>query len=128
MRIAGNRCWTNLATRVQTDGSFQSKLRLSRTAVLIPDTKESFLNTYFDHANSTESEWCSVLDGLKRDLPLVNLENDSLGVMNSLILRKPPKKDYLQYYFYEIMERAEELDWFAVRWVPRKLNRADDLF
>lgn len=120
---------------VQTDGSFKpSRNNLSRTAVILlkPDgEKYTLCTTYFNHANSHESEWCSVLDGiefsLKNGSETINLENDNLGVITSLINQKKPSSLYADYY-YHIKDLAKDFEWLGIRWIPRELNRADDLF
>jgi ribonuclease HI len=122
--------------RVQTDGSFGIKYQpISRTAVILTDCsgiRYSLCKTYFDHKNSTESEWCSVLDGLnyclKKDEGAVELENDNLGVMNSLIQRKPPRHGYLADYYGMIHKQLTLLEYVSIRWIPRQLNKADGLF
>lgn len=122
-------------TKIQTDGSFKiHNGRISRTAVILtkPDgVKYSLCSTYFDHANSCESEWRSVVDGLKygikKDTKAVNLENDNLGVMNSLIQKNKPSGLYSEYYYY-IFELVKRFDHLAIRWIPRGLNKADKLF
>uniref|UniRef100_A0A6C0JVL4 RNase H type-1 domain-containing protein n=1 Tax=viral metagenome TaxID=1070528 RepID=A0A6C0JVL4_9ZZZZ len=119
---------------IQTDGSF-SRGNISRTAVTL-NTKDNInytlLNTYFDHKNSGESEWCSILDGLlyaqKKDQGSVELENDCLPVIRHLILRKPPMKGYLTEYYSAILKEVKIMDYIAVRWIPREMNGADKLF
>lgn len=122
-------------SHVQTDGSFKpSQNKLSRTAVILlkPDSeKYTLCTTYFTHANSHESEWCSVLDGiefsLKKEAVAINLENDNLGVIDSLIKQKKPSGLYSDYY-YQIKDLVKNFEWLGIRWIPRELNRADDLF
>ena len=116
---------------VQTDGSFK---RLSRTAVILETVQgEQFTltNTYFTHANSHESEWCSVLNGLefslKKNQKAVTLENDNQSVIQSLITQSPPKSLYWPYYD-SIHDLMTEFDWVSVRWIPREQNKADRLF
>lgn len=120
---------------IQTDGSFSPRNKnLSRTAVVLikPDGKKfSLSNIYFDHINSYESEWRSVLDGieygLKKKSKSINLENDNLAVMNSLIRREKPSGLYDDYY-YLIMEYINKLEYLGIRWIPRNMNKADKLF
>jgi ribonuclease HI len=116
---------------VQTDGSFRKNI--SRTAILLNTTEGEqyrLVNTYFDHANSNESEWCSVLDGLdyslQKNQKSLLLENDNLGVIQSLIRQKPQNSCWE--YYDSIYEILESFDWVSVRWIPRELNRADKLF
>jgi len=121
---------------VQTDGSFSTQFtEMSRTAVILrtPDALEySLINTYIDHWNSHESEWTSVLNGvqfaLKKDQGSVELENDCLPVINHLIHKKRPLKSYLADYYAQILKEATGMEYLGVRWIPRELNKADDLF
>lgn len=130
--IAGNYRPQKLA-RVQTDGSFNSQI--ARTAVILIDKKNEehrLHTTYLNHQNSMESEVCSVLDGIQysihKDEGSIELENDCLGVVNNIIQRRAPKKSYLTDYYYEIFREILHLDYFGIRWIPRELNSADDLF
>lgn len=129
-RLGGDVKWRMLATRMQTDGSYIHSLKLSRIACWIPEAKQGWLTTYSDneHRDSMESEWCSIVDALDKEIPLLNIENDCQGVINSLILKKKPRKDYLREYYWEILERAGQMEWLGICWIPRELNRADDLF
>lgn len=121
---------------VQTDGSFSSQyVEMSRTAVLLkcPDALEySLVDTYSDHISSTESEWASVLNGirfaLKKDQGSVELENDCMPVMKHLIFRKAPAKSYLADYYAAVLKEARPMEYLGVRWIPRELNKADDFF
>jgi ribonuclease HI len=119
---------------VQTDGSF-SMGRISRTAVIlntISGERYNLVNTYFNHANSTESEWCSVLNGLTYSLnkgqKAVLLENDNLGVIMSLIRQEPPAKKYYYRYYDDIYDQLDAFHWVEARWIPREMNYADKLF
>jgi ribonuclease HI len=120
---------------VQTDGSYSfNHVNMSRTAVVLNQAdgkKNSLCKTYFTHANSCEAEWCSVLDGviysLRRKADNVNLENDNIGVINSLIRREKPTQIYKAYYEY-ILDLSKNFDSLAIRWIPRRLNKADRLF
>jgi ribonuclease HI len=115
---------------IQTDGSFR---KISRTAVILDTIQgEQFtlVNTYFTHANSYESEWCSVLNGLefalKKKQTAVTLENDNQGVIQSLITQTPPKTFWN--YYDDIYDLMDEFDWVSMRWIPRERNKADRLF
>jgi ribonuclease HI len=116
---------------IQTDGSFRKNI--SRTAVILDTIQgEQFtlVNTYFTHANSYESEWCSVLNGLefalKKKQTAVTLENDNQGVIQSLITQTPPKTFWN--YYDDIYDLMDEFDWVSMRWIPRERNKADRLF
>ena len=112
---------------IQTDGSFKSGI--SRTACLFPRSREYMLRTYLDHRHSADSEWCSVLDGIRLakelDRGAIFLENDCLGVVQALVSRRPPK--HMDYY-HAILDEIRQMDYIGIRWIPRELNRADDLF
>ena len=118
---------------LQTDGSFRYRDRISRTAALLKgeDTFKS-VKTYFDHENSYESEWCSILDGIQmtqsNDIESVSLENDNLGVINALIQKKMPRHDYAAAYYDLILKEIKHMDYVEIRWIPRRLNKADALF
>jgi ribonuclease HI len=123
----------NVLALVQTDGSFRGNI--SRTAVLLNTSKNEkyeLLNTYLDQKNSTESEWCSILNGIQysisKDEGSIELENDNLGVINSIIKNKMPKHKYLEEYYYLISNEIKYLDYFSIRWIPRELNKADNIF
>lgn len=117
---------------VQTDGSFKE---LSHTGVLLKTTipeEYSLLSTYFDHKNSTHSEWCSILDGIlfskRKDQGSVELENDCLGVIQALTRKKQPRDELSAYFYSSITKEIRGLDHFGIRWIPREMNKADDLF
>jgi ribonuclease HI len=123
-----------IVARVQTDGSYHHAQRLSRTAVILQtDGEYRLMKTYMEgeHANSTESEWASVLDGLQfsitKDQGAVEIENDNLAVIEAIIRRRA-KKEVERYYLHTILEESADLEWLAIRWIPRELNRADTLF
>jgi len=121
---------------VQTDGSFSIQYpEMSRTAVILRTkdfVEHSLVDTYTDHWNSHESEWASVLNGvqfaLKKDQSSIELENDCLPVIKHLIHKKRPLKSYLADYYSQIMKEAKGMEYLGIRWIPRELNKADDLF
>jgi len=118
---------------LQTDGSFRYRDRISRTAALLK-SEETFksVKTYFDHQNSYESEWCSILDGIqmtqKNEVSSISLENDNLGVINSLVQQRPPRHEYVAAYYDLIMKEVKHMDYVEMRWIPRRYNKADGLF
>jgi ribonuclease HI len=119
--------------RIQTDGSFKSGL--SRTAVLLRTLKGedyTLCNTYFNHVNSTESEWQSVYDGIeyavRKEQQSVELENDNLGVVKSIIDRRSKVGSLFSDYRAMIYKQVRDLEYVGIRWIPRELNKADDIF
>ena len=123
-----------IISSLQTDGSFRYNDRISRTECLLNDEGELFksVKTYFDHKNSYESEWCSILDGIRMSQANgcgdVQLENDNLSVINCLINERPPAQGYVANYYTDVLHASRDMDWLEVRWIPRKLNKADGLF
>ena len=108
---------------------------MSRTAVILKtydNVDYSLVNTYTDHWNSTESEWCSVLNGIryaqKKGQGSIELENDCLMVVKHLVHRRSPMKSYLASYYNSILKEVKKMEYLGIRWIPRELNRADDLF
>ena len=121
---------------IQTDGLFHQRLQISRTAVLtITKPPYERVATYYDHKNLYESDWVSILDGLKLahslDMGGVQVENDNLAVINVLMADEEPEwsnQMNIREHFYEVKKLANEFDWVEVRWIPRELNYADMLF
>lgn len=120
---------------MQTDGSFFMEFKISRTAVILRDRvgdDYTLCKTYFDHENSMESEWCSILDGIRyaiqKDEGSIELENDCLPVVKSIIRRKIPANSLLANYYTAVFKEIRGLEYLGIRWIPRELNKADELF
>jgi ribonuclease HI len=84
-------------------------------------------------SSSTEAEWASVFHGLEAALELekenIGLENDCLAVVTGLTFpTNRLKQVYARHYRKKILDLTEQTLWTGVRWIPRKENRADDLF
>ena len=79
-----------------------------------------------------ESEWCSILDGIRyaiqRDEGSIELENDCLPIVRSITRRKIPTNSLLANYYTAVFKEIRELDYLGIRWIPRELNKADELF
>ena len=122
--------------RVQTDGSYGGRKGDRIAAILYtPDQHPGpKIMMPIKAGSSTETEWASVALGLalaiQHKRAHVAIENDNLGVMRSLIFYRDfrSRHNYAHHYFHEIMRLAAETEWTGVRWIPRALNRADDLF
>lgn len=118
---------------IQTDGSYRHIDKISRTALILNFKGEQFKNvkTYFTLHNSEEVEWLSVLNGIlyakAHKVKALQLENDNLAVINSLIHEISPKNNFKPYYS-TIRQTISGFDWLDIRWIPRRFNRADDLF
>ena len=118
---------------VQTDGSFTPQA--SRTATILKTVQGeeySLFRTYFEHKNSQQSEWCSVLDGIlysvKKDQGHIELENDCLGVVRALTQKRQPLDRFAAHCYGKIYKEIRGLEHFGIRWIPREMNRADELF
>lgn len=136
MRIGGNIFYTPpLIAKLQTDGSRTSTT--SRVAMIL--TTRDHMNIHkkmlqIPHTqNSTETEWASVACGLEFALQkgesCIGIENDNLGVVGALITGKRDfQNSYAYYYRDKILQMARLSLWTGIRWIPREINRADDLF
>ncbi len=89
------------------------------------------LRHYDSHENLYESEWASVLDGVlfseAHQLGGIELEHDNAAVIMILKDRRVPTQEYVKFYYNEILRAADNLDWFAIRWIPHEINHADKL-
>lgn len=119
---------------IQTNGSFNLNNKIARTAVVLiksDGSKSSLFNTYLDLDCPSESEWRSIVDGIeysiKKNIKSINLENNNLDVIYSLINRNKPSDQYIDYYNY-IYYLVKKLDHLSIRWIPRGMNKADTLF
>ena len=122
-----------IVAKVQTDGSYTR--RLQRIAAILTKPSHSIRTEVMElrTQNSTETEWASIAMGLHLALQngegAVGLENDNLSVIHSLMFdRKPLTHDYARHYRNEIFQIANKAEWAGVRWIPREINRADELF
>jgi hypothetical protein len=84
-------------------------------------------------SSSTEAEWASVLQGLEAAIDLeketIGLENDCLSVVASLVYPSNVLRHvYARHYRKKILDLTAQTLWTGIRWIPRKANRADDLF
>jgi hypothetical protein len=135
-RIGGNISYMPpLLAQLQTDGSRTSTQ--SRVAMIL--TTRDHMNIYKKVDNiphtesSTESEWASIASGLEFALTKgetsIGIENDNLGVVGSLITDKRDFRHSYAYYYRDKILRMTRLTlWTGIRWIPREINRADDLF
>ena len=124
--------------RVQTDGSYSYRKGCQgRVAAILytPDHKKGpCALSNIKAGSSTETEWASIYMGLllalEHNKTTLGIENDNLGVVRSLTFNESffGKHEYSRYYFHEIMKLTDATEWTGIRWIPRELNRADDLF
>jgi ribonuclease HI len=136
LRIGGKRALPlPLLTIVQCDGSYSR--RGAAAAYLIYDASQQIAKSQkidlYDVFSPTEAEWASVFHGLEAAMEANNenigLENDCLSVISGLVHpTNGLRQHYARHYRKKILSLAEETLWTGVRWIPRKANRADDLF
>ena len=122
-----------LVAQVQTDGSFRNGISCTGTLLRTTQGEDyTLLSTHFGHKDSQHSEWASVLDGIlfsaKKDQGAIELENDCLGIIKGLSLRRPPADKLASHLYGKIFREVRRMDYVGVRWIPREMNRADELF
>ncbi len=119
----------------QVDGSF--KTNIGAAAVFF--TKADGVTKYKNHyqlgvvTSSTEAEWAAIYAGISKSKELQEnallIENDCIGVIGHILNRDVQlKHEYARYYRSKIIQSAAELEWVGLRWIPRTINRADDIF
>jgi ribonuclease HI len=135
-RIGGNIPYTPpILAKLQTDGSRTS----SRSRVAMILTTRDHMNIHkkvldIPHTeSSTEAEWASIAAGLEFTIQkgetCIGIENDNLGVVGALITDKRDFRNTYAYYYRDKILRMTRLTlWTGIRWIPREINRADDLF
>lgn len=121
---------------VQTDGS-RSPLRGSRVAMILTTRDRMNIHKQMleisETADSTETEWAAVSHGLEFALQkgetMIGIENDNLAVVGALITGPgKSQKEYVRYYSDRILRFSKLSLWTGIRWIPREINLADDLF
>lgn len=122
-----------LLTRVQTDGSYGPFGARKALILTTPDGAAAARMFRSDARNSTEAEWDSVATGLELAIDqnevIIGLENDNLGVIHGLMFpTNPLRHKYARHYRAKILGLTRQTLWTGVRWIPRAINRADDLF
>ena len=114
-------------TEIDTDGYYSQKFT-GAVAVIPAIGAKKVWNFQMIAESSTEMEWASVglgiRFGLDRNQTLIALSNDNLGVIQSLIYKRPMKHDYALFWYSEIQKMIAETMGFKIRWVPREINRA----
>jgi ribonuclease HI len=121
--------------QLQTDGSRRS--HDSRIAAILTSSDE--MTTYkrmvaiAQTESSTEVEWAAIVGGiefaLQKGETCIGVENDNLGVVGALITGQREFRHSYAYYYRDKIDRLTRLTlWTGIRWIPREMNRADDLF
>ena len=117
---------------MQTDGSF--KRNVGRAAVILYHDKERFSNLVKMQKakDSYETEWFSVYNGLlfaiEKNATSIEIENDNLSVVHILTGQTSKRNGIATHYEDKIQQLAKHTEYTGIRWIPRKYNRADDLF
>jgi len=82
--------------------------------------------------DSYETEWFSVYNGilfaLEKNATSIEIENDNLSVVHILTGQKVKRNGIASHYEEKIQYAASHTEYTGIRWIPRKHNRADDLF
>lgn len=137
VRIGGKRIYSlPLSSLVQCDGSYTAHKGVAAAAYLITDpVGATLMGKRIDIAaiSATETEWASIYHGLEAAMELdqecIRIENDCLSVVAGLVHPTNPLKHvYARHYRKKIQELAAGTVWTGIRWIPRKLNKADALF
>ena len=137
LRIGGRRVLPlPFPTIVQCDGSFGRRTGAAVAYLVYDSSRQIMMSKRLDlpfASSSTEAEWASVFHGLEAALELekenIGLENDCLAVVTGLTFpTNRLKQVYARHYRKKILDLTEQTLWTGVRWIPRKENRADDLF
>jgi hypothetical protein len=135
-RIGGNITYMPpLIAKLQTDGS----RTVSRSRVAMILTTRDHMNIHKkvidipQTESSTEAEWASIAGGLEfaiqKGETSIGIENDNFGVVGALITDKQDFRNSYAYYYRDKILRMMRLTlWTGIRWIPREINRADDLF
>ena len=137
IRIGGRRALPlPLLTIVQCDGSFGRASGAAVAYMVYDGARQVAMSKRVDlpfASSSTEAEWASVFQGLEAAIDLekenIGLENDCLSVVSGLSFPTNPLKHvYARHYRKKILDLSAQTLWTGIRWIPRKANRADDLF
>jgi len=139
MRIGGKRIYPPpVLSIVQTDGSFHVRNGSAAVAARITlagDVQSEHLHPLYNAESVTEAEWASVYFGIlmaqKEGLPSIGIENDCMGIVSTTLFghsNKETAKNYAKYYSRKIRDSANNMEWCGIRWIPRRLNKADKLF
>ncbi len=141
-----------IIAHVQVDGSYTPRTRDARIAAiltLLPQRGRSEPPSYAGRAtqnhntyrhvqsisaeSATEAEWAAISLGLElattHNEEVIAIENDCLSVVGALLMRDGPLRlEYARYWRNRILGAANRCQWVGLRWIPRRLNRADDMF
>jgi hypothetical protein len=136
IRIGGRATFSpHITAHIQTDGSYGSYLGPRIAAIIRPATARHTFRYVKPilAVSSTETEWASVAFGVEKAMDLdqaaLTVENDNLSVIYGLLNPLASlRHEYARYYRSVIMDLAKKTEWTGVRWIPRGINRADDLF
>ncbi len=135
-RIGGNITYMPLLlAKLQTNGSHTSS-RSRVGMILTTQDHMNVLRKVIDIPNtesSTEAAWASIAGGIEfaiqKGESCIGVENDNLGVVGALITDKREfRNSYAYYYRDKIMRMTRLTLWTGIRWIPREMNEADDLF
>jgi len=116
------------------DGSYRPRTKEAAVAYYLTHNKQSYSSQKLPikASNSTEAEWASIFFGLKAAIDnsedLLHIQNDCLSVVRAFLpFSEPPKQNYARHFKVEITKLAGQASWVGISWIPRELNRADQV-
>lgn len=135
-RIGGHTTFAPpLIAHVQTDGSFDTRHGVHVAAIVnSANRKHQWQDmTWIKAKNLSEAEWASILFGVtiavNKGQAAIGIEHHNLSIIHGLIFPKIQLRDeYAAYYRNEIQKVTAVTLWTGLRWIPRELNRSNDLF
>jgi ribonuclease HI len=124
----------SLLSSLYVDGSYRPKTKEAAVAYYLVSNHNSTCSQKIPikASNSTEAEWASIYFGLKAALEnsedLLHVQNDCLSVVRAFLPHADaPKQKYARHFWNEIKTLAGEASWVGISWIPRELNRADQV-
>ena len=116
---------------LQTDGSYRKNLGRVAMTLYHESLRHNRVEQMAKARDSYETEWFAVYRGLifslEKNATEIHIENDNVGVVQYLTEQKK-KHPYAEYYKDKICQLTKQTKYTGIRWIPRKFNRADDLF
>jgi len=120
---------------LQTDGSYKSHKIAKIGFYLKTINGDIHTSSYKITAQSSiETEWASILGGIEfseeYNQECVFVENDCLSIISFFsphAKKLPPLGTPARYYYDEICRVSNEFGYVGLRWIPRELNKADQV-
>lgn len=136
-KVGGRLCHQpaiSILSSLYVDGSYHHKTKEAAVAYYLVSNHNSmcFQKIPIKASNSTEAEWASIYFGLKAALEnsddLLHIQNDCLSIVRAFLPHTDaPKQKYARHFWTEITNLAGQASWVGISWIPRELNRADQV-